>query len=73
MVTFCGIFAFSLQNSVVKLYFFISARDVVGDLVKADVNSITAFDWLSQLRYYFSAKDNNSIYVRLITAQLVYG
>ncbi|CUT98907.1 dynein heavy chain [Echinococcus multilocularis] len=50
----------------------VHARDVVAELVKAQINSITAFEWLSQLRYYYSAKENHAIYVQLITAQITY-
>uniref|UniRef100_A0A0X3PWV9 Dynein heavy chain 3 n=1 Tax=Schistocephalus solidus TaxID=70667 RepID=A0A0X3PWV9_SCHSO len=51
----------------------VHARDVLGHLAEAQVNSITSFEWLSQLRYVFSAENNNDVYVQLITTELSYG
>ena len=51
---------------------FNQARDVVAELVKEGTNSITAFEWLSQLRYYYSSRENHAVYVQLITAQITY-
>ena len=46
------------------------ARDVVGDLVNANVSSEGDFEWLSQLRYYWEQDDLN---VRMINATIKYG
>ncbi|VDN15652.1 unnamed protein product [Dibothriocephalus latus] len=51
----------------------VHARDVLGHLAEIQVNSITSFEWLSQLRYVFSAENNNDVYVQLITTELCYG
>lgn len=33
----------------------IHARDVIDKLLKADCNDVDAFEWLSQLRFYFDS------------------
>jgi dynein heavy chain len=44
-------------------------KDVVKSLAQQDVNDVTDFGWLSQLRYYF---EDNTSYVKIINAQLSY-
>ncbi|XP_062507706.1 dynein axonemal heavy chain 3-like [Corticium candelabrum] len=48
----------------------VHARDVVDKLTKDNVSVPTAFDWISQLRYYW--EDDNMI-VRMITTDINYG
>ncbi|KAL3321293.1 Dynein heavy chain 3, axonemal, partial [Cichlidogyrus casuarinus] len=50
----------------------VHARDVVDALVTSKINSINAFDWLSQLRYYFR-NETNKVSVCQITTDLDYG
>ncbi|XP_065826535.1 dynein axonemal heavy chain 3-like isoform X2 [Oscarella lobularis] len=48
----------------------VHARDVVAKLTKDDVSDPTAFDWISQLRYYW---ENDNVVVRMITTDVKYG
>jgi dynein heavy chain, axonemal len=48
----------------------VHARDIVEQLAKASVDSIYAFEWVSQLRSYW---ENNDCYLRQVEAQFRYG
>eukprot|EP00117_Sycon_ciliatum_P023820 scpid1450/ scgid20157/ Dynein heavy chain 3, axonemal; Axonemal beta dynein heavy chain 3; Ciliary dynein heavy chain 3 len=48
----------------------VHARDVVAKLTKDEVSTITDFQWISQLRYYWERDD---CYVHMITTSLRYG
>ena len=45
-------------------------RDVVAELMQANINSPNAFEWLSQMRYYWR---NGETIVQMITTELTYG
>ena len=53
-----------------SFYTFSTARDVVEQLCKNDVNNTMDFNWISQLRYYF---EQELVSVRMITTSLPYG
>lgn len=46
------------------------ARDVVAKLAKDQITSLNDFQWISQLRYYWEAKD---VHVQMITTEALYG
>ncbi|XP_045153350.1 dynein axonemal heavy chain 1 [Echinops telfairi] len=48
----------------------VHAKDVVGRLVAEDVVSVNAFEWISQLRYYWT---NEDLYIRAVNAEFIYG
>ncbi|XP_078610604.1 dynein axonemal heavy chain 3-like isoform X1 [Branchiostoma floridae x Branchiostoma japonicum] len=48
----------------------VHARDVVEKLANDKISDTNAFDWISQLRYYFDGKDAQ---VHMITTELGYG
>ncbi len=48
----------------------VHAKDVVEKLVLNNVDSITAFEWISQLRYYWEKDD---CYVKCIQTNFPYG
>jgi len=48
----------------------VHAKDVVGKLVEANIHDIGAFEWISQLRYYW---ENDDCYVKCIQTSFPYG
>ncbi|KAK7833314.1 hypothetical protein U0070_017313, partial [Myodes glareolus] len=48
----------------------VHARDVVAKLAKDQITSLNDFQWISQLRYYWAAKD---VRVQMITTEALYG
>lgn len=48
----------------------VHAKDVVEKLVKEQVTDVSSFEWISQLRYYWT---NNDCYVRCIQTNFPYG
>ncbi|XP_054992649.1 dynein axonemal heavy chain 1 [Sorex araneus] len=48
----------------------VHAKDVVSKLIMEEVVSVNAFEWISQLRYYWT---NNHLYIRAVNAEFIYG
>ncbi|KAM7329251.1 hypothetical protein ACRRTK_010864 [Alexandromys fortis] len=48
----------------------VHARDVVAKLAQDKITSLNDFQWISQLRYYWQAKD---VHVQMITTEALYG
>jgi len=39
----------------------VHARDVIDNLIKANIHSITHFDWIKNLRYYWEKDIDNCV------------
>uniref|UniRef100_A0A8C5KDU7 Dynein axonemal heavy chain 1 n=1 Tax=Jaculus jaculus TaxID=51337 RepID=A0A8C5KDU7_JACJA len=48
----------------------VHAKDVVQNLIKEGVVSVNDFEWISQLRYYWTNRD---LYIRAVNAEFIYG
>ena len=48
----------------------VHAKDVVGKLVEAQITDVGAFEWISQLRYYW---ENDDCYVKCVQTNFPYG
>lgn len=48
----------------------VHAHDVVENMCKQGVDSIEAFEWMSQLRYYW---ENDTVLIRMMTYEVEYG
>lgn len=48
----------------------VHARDVVETLAKQGIDDVAAFEWISQLRYYW---ENDDCYVKCIQTNFPYG
>uniref|UniRef100_A0A8C5ZKT2 Dynein axonemal heavy chain 1 n=1 Tax=Marmota marmota marmota TaxID=9994 RepID=A0A8C5ZKT2_MARMA len=48
----------------------VHAKDVVKKLIEEHVVSVNDFEWISQLRYYWT---NNDLYIRAVNAEFIYG
>ncbi|KAI9101992.1 dynein heavy chain and region D6 of dynein motor-domain-containing protein [Phlyctochytrium arcticum] len=53
----------------------VHSRDVIDRMIKANVSNVNAFDWLSQLRFYWEreAKEDEDCFIRQINTQFRYG
>lgn len=53
----------------------VHSRDVIDKMMKTNVDSVNAFDWLSQLRFYWEkeGKDDEDCFIRQINTQFRYG
>jgi dynein heavy chain len=62
-----------LRMSLVSLITIdVHARDIVSEMVKSKVTSVSNFEWLKQLRYYWDSEIDNSV-VRMSNAMYIYG
>ncbi|XP_056381079.1 dynein axonemal heavy chain 1 isoform X2 [Hyla sarda] len=61
-----------MQRSILSALIVIEvhAKDVAARLIEENVNSVNDFEWISQLRYYWS---QNDLYVRAVNAEFLYG
>ncbi|XP_053577059.1 dynein axonemal heavy chain 1 [Bombina bombina] len=61
-----------MQRSVLSALIVIEvhAKDVAARLIEENVNSVNDFEWISQLRYYWTQDD---LYVRAVNAEFLYG
>ncbi|XP_054451580.1 dynein axonemal heavy chain 1 [Pteronotus mesoamericanus] len=48
----------------------VHAKDVVAKLIQEKVASVNDFEWISQLRYYWT---NNNLYIQAVNAEFIYG
>ena len=48
----------------------VHAKDVVAKLVEQQIDDINAFEWISQLRYYW---ENDDCYVKCVATNFPYG
>ncbi|ERE91881.1 dynein heavy chain 1, axonemal-like protein [Cricetulus griseus] len=48
----------------------VHAKDVVNKLINENVTNVHDFEWISQLRYYWT---NNDLYIRAVNAEFIYG
>ncbi|CAH8501365.1 unnamed protein product [Schistosoma guineensis] len=51
-------------------------RDVIRNMIRSDVNSPRAFDWLSQMRFYFDPKQSDplrQVSIQMANAKFQYG
>ncbi|CAK6435519.1 unnamed protein product [Pipistrellus nathusii] len=61
-----------MQRSVLSALIVIEvhAKDVVAKLIEEKVVSANDFEWISQLRYYWT---QNNLYIRAVNAEFIYG
>ncbi|XP_066453022.1 dynein axonemal heavy chain 1 isoform X2 [Eleutherodactylus coqui] len=61
-----------MQRSILSALIVIEvhAKDVVARLIEENVNNVNDFEWISQLRYYWS---RNDLYIRAVNAEFLYG
>jgi dynein heavy chain len=51
----------------------VHSLDIVVDLIAQRCNTITDFDWVSQLRYYMSQTGDKNIFVEMVMTKIDYG